>query len=73
MSIDDKRRCIDPDHSKISIQRQCELVGLSRSSWYYQASPALESPENLNLMRLIDEQYTRTMVDPTVKTVNQQI
>ncbi|KEQ16114.1 integrase [Endozoicomonas montiporae] len=51
---------MDPECSKISIQRQCELIGLNRSSWYYQASPALESPENLNLMRLIDEQYTRT-------------
>ena len=44
----------------MSIQRQCELIGLSRSSWYCQAAPAQESPENLHLMRLIDEQYTRT-------------
>lgn len=38
--------------------RQCELLGLERSSYYYRA--ASESPENLMLMRLIDEQYTRT-------------
>jgi putative transposase len=31
------------------------LIGLPRSSWYYQ--PAGESPENLALMRAIDEQY----------------
>ncbi len=60
MSIDDKRMCIDPSHPEVSIQRQCELIGLNRSSWYYQASPAQECPENLNLMHLIDKQYTRT-------------
>jgi putative transposase len=42
----------------ISIARQCELVGVARSSWYYQ--PVGESAENLVLMRLLDEQYTRT-------------
>src|SRR3954465_6302082 len=34
----------------------CDLVGLSRTSFYYQ--PAVETPENLELMRLIDEEYT---------------
>lgn len=58
MSIDDRRKCIEPSHPEMSIQRQCELIGLNRSSWYYQATPAQESTENLNLMRLIDEQYT---------------
>jgi putative transposase len=33
------------------------LIGLSRSTRYYQAAP--ESEENLQLMRLIDEQYTK--------------
>jgi putative transposase len=42
----------------MSIQRQCELAGLVRSSWYYKGRG--ESEENLRLMRLIDEQYTRT-------------
>jgi putative transposase len=40
------------------VKRQCELVGVARSSVYYQA--AGESAENLALMRLLDEQYTRT-------------
>ena len=39
------------------MSRQCELVGLARSSWYYE--PAGESPENLALMRLIDELYIK--------------
>ena len=38
--------------------RQCELLGLAKSSHYYEAAP--ESEENLRLMRLIDEQYTKT-------------
>lgn len=46
---------VDPDHRKISISRQCDLLGMSRSSWYYR--PKGESELNLNLMRIIDEQY----------------
>jgi putative transposase len=42
----------------LSIRRQCELAGLSRSSWYFE--PAGESAENLSLMRRIDEQYLAT-------------
>jgi len=48
---------IDPNNAVISVQRQCELVGLPRSSYYYE--PAEESPLNLELMEVIDEQYTR--------------
>lgn len=49
---------MEPEHSRLSIKRQCELLGLARSSWYYQ--PVGESLENLALMRLLDEQYTET-------------
>jgi len=42
----------------LSIRQQCALLGLARSSYYYE--PAAESEENLLLMRLLDEQYTRT-------------
>ncbi len=40
------------------MRRQCELLGLSRTALYYK--PHGESGENLGLMRLLDEQYTRT-------------
>jgi putative transposase len=53
-----KRGLIEPAHPRISIARQCQLVGLPRASWYYQ--PTGVSWENLQLMRLLDEQYTRT-------------
>ena len=38
------------------MSQQCELLGLSRSSYYYE--PATESAENLALMALIDREYT---------------
>jgi putative transposase len=38
------------------VRRQCELLGLSRSSLYYE--PAGETAENERLMRLIDQEYT---------------
>ena len=46
---------IDPGHTRLSIVRQCELVSISRASFYRQ--PAGESEENLELMRLIDEAF----------------
>ena len=49
---------IDPAHAQMSIARQCDLVGLPRSTYYYEAQG--ESPENLLLMRLLDKQYTDT-------------
>jgi putative transposase len=46
---------IDPGHKRLSIVRQCELVCISRASFY--RPPAAESEENLALMRLIDEVF----------------
>jgi putative transposase len=48
---------VDP-HDSLPIQRQCELLGLPRSSFYYQ--PASETLENLLYMRLMDQQYLDT-------------
>jgi putative transposase len=49
---------IEYEHAALSIRRQCELVGLNRSTFYYE--PAQESALNLELMRVIDEQYLKT-------------
>jgi len=49
---------IETNHPFLSLRRQCELLGLNRSTLYDQ--PSGESAENLHLMRLIDEQYLRT-------------
>ena len=56
LSIERKKQLVDPEHSQISIRRQCELLELSRASYYRQ--PAGESAENLEIMRLIDQEYT---------------
>ncbi len=41
----------------LSVRRQCALLGLPRSSFYY--GPLPESEADLRLMRLIDEEYLR--------------
>ena len=46
---------IDPFLPELSITRQCELLDLPRSTYYYE--PQTESAENLLLIRLIDEEY----------------
>ena len=48
---------IDLQHPTLSLRRQCDLLGLSRATLYRQ--PACETALNLELMRLIDEEYTR--------------
>jgi putative transposase len=52
------RRLVEWEHPEISVRRQCGLLGINRSGLYYE--PVGESEENLLLMRLLDEQYTRT-------------
>jgi putative transposase len=52
------RLLVDREDAEISVRRQCELLGANRSGLYYE--PAGESEQNLTLMRLLDEQYTRT-------------
>ena len=49
---------IDSGNIQIPICRQCELLGLSRSSYYYESER--DDSYNLMLMNLIDEQFTRT-------------
>jgi putative transposase len=46
---------VEPGHPRLSLVRQCQLVGISRSAVYYK--PIGESAGNLQLMRLIDEQF----------------
>jgi len=49
---------IEPHQKEISITKQCQLLNLSRSGYYYQ--PKGESESNLHLMRLMDEQHLKT-------------
>ncbi|GAB3643366.1 hypothetical protein GCM10027423_40030 [Spirosoma arcticum] len=52
----DRHWLIEPEHAQLSIARQCQLLGLARSSYYYQ--PLGESAENLALMERIDKLFT---------------
>jgi putative transposase len=49
---------IEPEGCLLSIRDQCELLGVSRGCLYY--VPEGPSEEDLSVMRLLDEQYTRT-------------
>jgi putative transposase len=50
-----RRSLLEPEHRSISLRRQCDLLGLPRSTAYY--APIPESVENLRLMREIDAVY----------------
>ncbi len=58
MKISDLKKLIAHSNLKITISRQCELLGLSKSAYYYK--PKEECSENLLYMRLLDEQYLKT-------------
>lgn len=49
---------VDYDHETLSVRQQCSLLGLNRSSLFY--APVGETKENLEIMRWIDRQYTKT-------------
>lgn len=53
-----KKTFVEPENPKISIVRQCQLLGINRSTIYYRERA--ESAEDVELMRLLDAQYTET-------------
>ena len=57
LTVEGRRWLVEAEHEKISVRRQCELLGICRSGFYYKAVG--ESTYNIQLMRLIDEYYTR--------------
>ena len=56
-SNEERRRLVERDQTEISVRRQCDLLGVNRSGYYYR--PLGESEENVRLMQLIDREYTR--------------
>ena len=48
---------VDPKQPQVSVRRQCELLGVSRSGLYYEPEPT--DPEQLALMRRIDELHLK--------------
>lgn len=51
------RRDLIGSDCNISVAKQCQLLGVPRSTFYYEPRP--ESTENLRLMRLIDQLYLK--------------
>jgi transposase InsO family protein len=69
------RRLVDQDHQQLSIRRQCELLGLTKSTLYYKPVPV--KAETLRIMVRIDPWYlegpasgSRSMVDYLAAAVN---
>jgi putative transposase len=57
MSRGERKAMVRRDHPALSLSRQCEILSISRSSFYY--APRGESAENLALMRRIDELFLK--------------
>lgn len=55
--MSEARSWLDFDHPELSIREQCRLLGLHRSNVYY--DPVPETPENLQYMRMMDEEHMR--------------
>jgi putative transposase len=53
-----RKALVEPAHAQLSLVRQCQLLGISRSSLYYQ--PVAPSDEELAMLREIDQQYLKT-------------
>jgi putative transposase len=56
-SREDRMNLIDRSNKKLSISKQAELLGVNRTSFYYKPVPT--SPEELQIKRIIDENYTK--------------
>jgi putative transposase len=53
----EKKQLVERDNKTIAVARQCELLGLSSCSYYYGSSR--DDEYNLELMWLLDQQYTK--------------
>jgi putative transposase len=50
------RHWVDPSHPELSVREQCQLLGLNRSTLYYQPAPV--DPADLALMAEMDHLHT---------------
>ena len=56
LDLSNKKALIDSKHKDLTISEQCELIGISRSSYYYKK--VLYSKQDIKIMHKIDEIYT---------------
>jgi hypothetical protein len=59
LSKDRRPMCIEKNHPKVSVRRQCQMLSLARLNLYY--APKGESAGNLRFMELIDKQVLETV------------
>jgi putative transposase len=57
--VDERRSWIEKEHPLLSVSQQCELLDLNRSSIYYTPRIKKLSDDQLTLLRLVDEIYTK--------------
>jgi putative transposase len=57
VAIEERQKIVN-NKDTISLSRQCELLSLNRGFLYY--TPSGECEENLEIMRILDEQYIET-------------
>jgi len=57
MSPAEKKSMVSREHRNISIARQCEILKLSRSAFYYRAVGIDE--DTLAIMKAIDQVFTK--------------
>jgi len=56
MSTPDRRELVDRDHGRLSVRRQCRLLGLARSGVYRLAAPTNDN--DVLVIRRLDELFT---------------
>lgn len=60
LSLAEKLEMLEPENEKLSLVRQCQLLAVPRSTYYRRRGQIeLVPAENLSIMRLIDEEYTK--------------
>ena len=57
MSTPDRRELVDRQDTRLSLRRQCRLLGVARSGVYRPAAPANDN--DLAVMRRLDELFTQ--------------
>jgi len=57
--VDNRRTWIETSHPLLSVRQQCEILGLNRSNLYYKPRSKALNGEQLSLLRLVDEVYTK--------------
>jgi putative transposase len=59
-----RREMVDDQHT-LSLRKQCDLFSIHRSGIYYK--PIGEKPENLKIMRLMDEHYLKRPTEGVIR------